>query len=223
MRNARIDSVAHKRVSKKKQSTLHVPYEVLQRGSWSTFLLALPPTTGVKTTAMEMSPTFGEQNLNVGPMLPVFKYFWLLAIVCNVLNAVILRVRSKHYVQQRPELAGGYRKYFLGFLFWGSLPWIVMGVGIVFGGVPNVFSYFHPQDPNPFIRAWFGCIILMWLLGFYWIFARRGAEFLVEHPGLLSRNLDTPAKIKGFYCLTLVGGAVGLYFMFTNQIPTFNQ
>ena len=176
---------------------------------------------GGKSSAMEMVPFFGAQNFDPVNVPPVFKYFWVLAIACNVVNVFIFRTRSSEYVQQRPELAEGYKRYFLGFLLWASLPWIAMGVGIVFGGVPNVFSYFHPQDPNPFIRAWFGSIILMWLLGFYWLFARHGAEFLVEHPGLFNRNLNTPAKIKGFYCLTLVGGAVGLYFMYNNHIPDF--
>ena len=168
---------------------------------------------------MEMVPFFGAQNFDSVHAPPVFKYFWVLAIACNVVNFFIFKARFKQYVQQRPELVDGYKKYFLGFLFWSSLPWIVMGVGIVIGGVPNVFSYFHPQDSNPFIRAWFGSLILMWLLGFYWLFARRGAEFLMSHPGLFNHSLDSVTKIKGFYCLTLVGGAVGLYFMYNNHLP----
>lgn len=174
-------------------------------------------------SVMSFETILGVQHAARANEMPPMKYFWVLAIVVNVANAIILKVRSKKYIQQRPELAEGYQQFFLGTLFFGSLPWVVMGIGILFGGVQNVFSYFHPQNPNPFIRAWYVCIVGMWLLGFYWLFARRGAGFLVEHPGLFNVNLNTPTKIKAFYCLTIVGGAVGLYVMFTNQIPDFNQ
>jgi len=120
-------------------------------------------------------------------------------------------------------LAAGYQRLFNGVLLWGNLPWVVMGVGIVVGGVHSVFAYFQPRDGNPFVLAWFGVVIALWLLGFYWLIARRGAEFLVEHPGLLRGFPKSPAMIRFFYCLMVAGGTVGLVLMFNTDIPDITR
>lgn len=148
---------------------------------------------------------------------------WLIFIAVTVANALILKFRSRAHIQRQPELAAGYQRLFNGVLFWGNLPWVVMGIGIVFGGVHSVFSYFRPRDGNPFVLAWFAVVIALWLLGFYWIFARRGAEFLVEHPGLLRGTPKSPTMIRIGYCLMIAGGIMGLIFMFTMDISTFTQ
>lgn len=150
---------------------------------------------------------------------PFVRHFWLAFIAANVLNALILKARSRKYILQKPELAAGYQQLFNGFLLWGNVPWVVMGIGILFGGVHNVFSYFRPRDGNPFVLAWFGVIGALCLLGFHWLFARRGAEFLVEHPGLLRGIPQSPAMIRLFYCLMVAGGVVALGFMFFADLP----
>ena len=93
-----------------------------------------------------------------------------------------------------------------------------MGIGIELGDVPSMFSYFRPRDGNPFVLAWFCVVIMLWILGFYWLFARRGAEFLIEHPGLLRGNPKNPAMIRAVYCLAVGGGIVGLLLMFSKNI-----
>lgn len=154
---------------------------------------------------------------------PFARHAWLIFIVGTVLNALILKSRSRTYIQQQPELAAGYQQLFNGVLLWGNLPWVVMGIGIHFGEVHSVFSYFRPRDGNPFVLAWFGVVVALWLLGFYWLFARRGAEFLVKHPGLLRGNPKSPAMLRLCYCLMIAGGVVGLCFMFFGDIPNFTK
>lgn len=154
---------------------------------------------------------------------PFFRHAWLIFIAVTVFNALILKFRCRAHIQQQPELAAGYQQFFNGVLLWGNLPWVVMGVGILFGGVHSVFSYLRPRDGNPFVLAWFGVVVALWLLGFYWLFARRGAEFLSEHPGLLRGNPKSPAMIRFFYCLMVAGGVVGLCFMFFADIPQFTK
>ncbi|HEY8020928.1 MAG TPA: hypothetical protein VIH93_07495, partial [Thermoanaerobaculia bacterium] len=78
-------------------------------------------------------------------------------------------------------------------------------------------------DRNPFVLAWFGVVVALWLLGLYWLFARRGAEFLIEHPGLLRGNPKSPAIIRFFYCLMVAGGVVGLCFAFFSDIPQITK
>jgi hypothetical protein len=149
---------------------------------------------------------------------PFARHVWLIFIAVTVVNALILKFRSRAHVQQQPELAAGYQQLFNGVLLWGNLPWVVMGIGILFGGVPSTFSYLRPRDGNPFVLAWFGVVVAFWLLGFYWLFTRRGAEFLVEHPGLLRGNPKSPTMIRFFYCLMVACGVVALCFMFFADI-----
>jgi hypothetical protein len=149
----------------------------------------------------------------------VFRYFWLIAIAVTLANALILKIRSQDYIRQRPELARGYSRLFWGVLFFGNLPWFVMGLGIEFGGVANTFSYFRPRDGNPFVLGFFGVVVLLWILGFYWIFVRQGAEFLIEHPGLFRGKPKSSATIKLFYCLGILGGIVGVIMMLVTDMP----
>ena len=150
---------------------------------------------------------------------PFARHAWIMFIAVTTINAMMMRFRSRKYIQQQPHLAAGYQQLFTGVLFWLNLPWVVMGVGIVFGGVRSVFSYFRPRDGNPFVLTWFGVVIALWLLGFYWLFARRGAEFLVEHPGVFRRDPQSPNMIRLIYCLMVAGGVAGTYFMFHGDIP----
>ncbi len=59
---------------------------------------------------------------------------------------------------------------------------------------------------------------MLWILGFYWLFARRGAEFLIDHPGLLRPEPKKPAMIRVIYCLMVTGGIIALVFLFTMDI-----
>ena len=76
----------------------------------------------------------------------VFRHGWLMFVAVTCLNALILKLRSRYYVRERRELAAGYTKLLWGVLFWGNLPWLVMGVGIELGGLPSIFSYFRPRE-----------------------------------------------------------------------------
>jgi hypothetical protein len=149
----------------------------------------------------------------------IARWVWLLFIAVTFANALILKFRAQSYIRQQPELAAGYQQLFRGVLFWGNLPWVVMGIGIVFGGVPNILSYFRPRDGNPFVLAWFGTVITIYLLGFYWLFARHGAEFLAEHAGLLRGGIKSPKAIRLYYCLMVAGGVAGMCVMFLIDFP----
>lgn len=127
------------------------------------------------------------------------KYFWLICIIVTGANAIIFKQRSKHPIEQKPELAEGYTTLIRGFLFWGNLPWIVMGIGCTYGNIKSVIQYFNPTDGNPYILAFYGSVFLIWFLGTYWIFFRDGAEMLVQHPGLLNINLSSPLIVKIFW------------------------
>jgi len=151
----------------------------------------------------------------------VLRHGWLVFVVVTTLNALILRVRSRSRIRERPALAPGYHRLFLGILIWENLPWLVMGIGIELGGVPTMFSYFNPGSGNPFILAWYAVIAGLWSLGFYWLFFRGGAAFLVEHPGVFRIDLGSPTTVKVWYC-ALVGIAISA-IVFTIKFGFFRS
>jgi hypothetical protein len=63
-------------------------------------------------------------------------------------------------------------------VFWATLlPWVVMGVAQVVGGVPSVWSFFRPQDLNPYVWSWYVTIFVDSCFFTYWVFFRGGAKF----------------------------------------------
>jgi hypothetical protein len=151
--------------------------------------------------------------------LLLLRHFWVAFVAVTFVNACILQRRSRPRVQERPELATGYRSLVRGYLFFGNLPWLVMGAGIELGGVPTVFSYLRPRDAPPFVQVWFAVIVGLWLLGFYWLFARHGAEFLIEHPGLLQGNISNPTWIRLGYCAMVAISLLAFGYLYTIDVP----
>ena len=106
----------------------------------------------------------------------------------------------------------GYRSLIRGWLLYGNLPWVVMGVGIVYGDVPSDFHYFDPRN-GPFVVAWYVTVVVLWVLTAYWVFLRGGAEALIRHPGLLNLPVQEPWAVKAAVVLMLLGGVAGLTMM----------
>ena len=116
------------------------------------------------------------------------KWFWAVCIVVTFAHAAFFRARAVQRIRANPELRGGYRTLVTGYVTWGNLPWLVMGIGCVFGGVPSVFNYFRPRDGNPYVVSFFASVLLVWVLGTYWMIFRDGAGMLVKYPWLLNIN-----------------------------------
>ncbi|MCK5306786.1 MAG: hypothetical protein KAJ66_06590 [Candidatus Omnitrophica bacterium] len=156
----------------------------------------------------------------------IFNYFWAAAIVFTCINVLIYKYHSKKHIQQNPKLTEGYKKLFRGYLFWMNIPWIVMGIGCTVGNVPSIWYYFRPKNGNPYVLAWFGSIIVLWIIGTYWLFLKNGAEIIAKYPGVLimyfgfkRTEITNPNLIKMFWLLCLTGGIFGLVFMWTMDVP----
>jgi hypothetical protein len=149
----------------------------------------------------------------------ITKWFWAICIITTFINVAIYRSRASRQIQAHPELEEGYRALIKGFAIWGSLPWVVMGVGCVFGGVPSVFYFFRPRDGNPFVLAFIASVFLEWVLGTYWLIFRGGAQMLVKHPGMFNWNLKTPRMVIFFWFLSLAGGIFAVVMMFSKDFP----
>ncbi len=146
-------------------------------------------------------------------------YFWLICLAVLGLNAGIWRWRSRGHIARDPSLAEGYRSLINGMVKYGSIPFVIMGLGALSGGAPSIRDYFRPQDMNPYVLAFFGSVVLLWILCTWWLFARGGAETMARHPGLIQPHIDSPRLLKVLWALGLVGGVAGLVSMFYADIP----
>lgn len=155
----------------------------------------------------------------------IAKYFWLLAVFTTFLNVMVYKFRAQKHIRKNPKLKPGYDKLFRGYMFWLNIPWLVMGVGCEWGNVPSVFHYFRPQDGNPYVQAWFVSIIVLWILGTYWLLFKRGAEILSEYPGAFViyrrfkiEEITDPKIIRIIWFACLAGGIAGLLSVFNMDI-----
>src|SRR5512143_3953395 len=119
----------------------------------------------------------------------IFRNFWVFFILGSVFNALYLRIRSKRFIEKQPELQEGFDRLIAGELIYLNIPWVVAGIGIVFGGVPGFLSYLTPRHGNLFVLAFHATIIVLWVFAFWWIYFRGGAEFLVKYSGMVNYGL----------------------------------
>ncbi len=160
------------------------------------------------------------------PFALVSRYFWLIAIMVTGINGLIFRIKTRKYIEEDPRLEEGYAALFRGYIVWMNIPWVVMGVGCTVGGVPSFWHYFRPRDANPYVLAWFGSVLLLWVLGTFWLFVNNGAETLASHPGAMvfrcaskSKDITNPMLIKAVWLLTLACGIVAAAIMWFVDIP----
>jgi hypothetical protein len=113
------------------------------------------------------------------------RYGWVFLLAGTLLNVPCLWRRARPRIAEHPELATGYRRLIREFAFWVSLPWLVMGFGVVVGSVPTIFNFLSPVAGGPFVWAWWLVIYAEFLLVLYWVVFRSGAEVLACYPGVL--------------------------------------
>ncbi|MCK4994332.1 MAG: hypothetical protein KAS13_04705 [Candidatus Omnitrophica bacterium] len=140
------------------------------------------------------------------PFTLIAQNFWVIAILFTSINFLIFKDKAKGYIKQNPELSNDYEKLFQHYFFWFNIPWIIMGIGIVTGGVSNIAHYFRPQDGNPFVLLWYISIFSLWVVGTYWLVFKGGAEMIIKCPGALKGNLRSPLLIKVLWLICIFWG-----------------
>lgn len=141
----------------------------------------------------------------------LFNNFWIIFIFFTCVNAFALKVRSKKNITNNQSLKKGYSSLIKGILFYGNIPWVIMGIGNLSYGTKSGIDYLNPNSNNYFVLVFYFSILLIWTLGTNWIYFKNGAAFLEKHPGLFrgdrfkSKNNITVKQIKIFWgILTLV-------------------
>lgn len=130
------------------------------------------------------------------PLASLLDYFWVFLIIAGVFMVFSLRQRSQRYLVEHPDLKPGYDRIFTGYLIFLNLPWVIMGIGIVFGGELGFFDFFAPPGGNLFVLAFDITIIGLWVFCVWWIFFAGGAELLASHPGSLGVSLRSATQVK---------------------------
>ncbi|XOV66311.1 MAG: hypothetical protein ACFHU9_11795 [Fluviicola sp.] len=137
-----------------------------------------------------------------------------------------MKYRSKKFIEQDPELRAGYKKLFRGIILYGNIPWVIMGFGIVTGLADSLVDFFNPKSMSFIVLAFHLSIIVLWVIGFWWIYFKKGAEFIEKHPGLFevrgfgTKGYVTAKQVKIFYPLMIAGGIAGMVMMWNTDFPT---
>ncbi len=111
----------------------------------------------------------------------LFRDFWIIIIIALVATAVFWRLEARDRIRIDPSLKKPLNRLYTGFVFWTSLPFLVMGGGILSGHVDNILFYLRFDDDNIFILSFYILIFSEDALFIYWIFLRRGDNLLVLH------------------------------------------
>jgi hypothetical protein len=128
----------------------------------------------------------------------IMQHAWLLLLGGVLINVPLLWRRARPHIAAHPELEAGYRRLIRGSAFWMSLPWLVMGVGCVIGGVPSFLDYLFPLTGGPFVWAFWAVLYTEFLLLGYWAVWRGGAEALVRHPGFTNVRPHSVRRMKWY-------------------------
>jgi len=129
----------------------------------------------------------------------------------TLLIAGMQKVHAYFQVKKRPELRDDYNKLVLGFIVFMGLPWLVMEIGELATSIPGILFFFRMRDRNPFVLAFFICLLIEYGVYFYWIWFRDGATFLYNHPLLfLQSGKFSPLAIKIMSALQIGGGIFAL-------------
>lgn len=118
-----------------------------------------------------------------------------MVLVINVIDAAIVWWKVQKRIRENPALRPGYLTLIKVFLLAKSVPWLVMGIGVMKGGL-SWQDYLDPNRSNPWVVAWLLSLLFLLLLYFYWICFRQGAEILIRYPGVLRRNRNNPKIFK---------------------------
>ena len=113
----------------------------------------------------------------------VVRHFWLAFVVVTIINGRYWWAGVQARIRAQPELEPGYRRLYRGYLFWGNVPWLLMGAGILSGQVRSMFDFLQPRSGNPYVLAWWWAMAALFALGTMWMFWGGGAETLARHPG----------------------------------------
>jgi hypothetical protein len=148
--------------------------------------------------------------MSMTPETLFLRYVWLFMLLGVALSTGYLWFRARNRIAKNPDLKEGYNRLFKGFFISMSIPWLVMGIGIILGGVSSFVDFSQPKGGNPFVLGFWLTVFLLLMLGVWWVYFREGAEFLAKHPGGLGAEITSPILVKLYFGVMCIVGIVVL-------------
>jgi TPR repeat protein len=146
--------------------------------------------------------------------VPLFlKHIWILFVVSTFFNVYQSWKMVQVHIQKNPELETGYRQWLMVFAVVWNIPWFLMGAGILWGRVDNIWQYLMPRQGNSTVILWWESMATMAFVGVLWLFM-GGAEKLEKYPGLLFIPVGGAKRIKLFAVIGLVGQLIVASLLF---------
>ncbi|MEZ5954560.1 MAG: hypothetical protein R3C13_09685 [Hyphomonas sp.] len=119
-------------------------------------------------------------------MILLFKYFWALLIIGQAGNGAIWWDSTAPQRKKNPELVKDHiRIIWIWYVCAGSIPWLLLGLGVLSGELTIVHDVFFLIPITPFKLAFYVSIEALTLAYIYYVFFRSGAEELSRTPGML--------------------------------------
>jgi hypothetical protein len=115
-----------------------------------------------------------------------FQYAWLLFLLMVLAMAAFWRLQARPRIAADPSLRQPLNRLYGGFAFWLSLPFLLMGAGILTGAVGHTLHYLRFDPQNPFIVAFWLLAVVEDALFFWWVFFRGGDRLLALHTELVN-------------------------------------
>jgi hypothetical protein len=108
-------------------------------------------------------------------------------------------------------------------LFWTSIPWVVMGLAQLAGGI-QLWRFFEPRYGGPWVSAFFASVLALWIALAYWIFLGSGASVVVKHQLVIAHGFRgridlTPKRVKLVAGVLLAGGVSVVVLMYSPLWP----
>ncbi|MGA2093669.1 MAG: hypothetical protein ABSH16_09720 [Sedimentisphaerales bacterium] len=149
----------------------------------------------------------------------ILKYIWVIAIAGSSVCAVTIGLRMKETTTKERI------KMMLGTAFWLSVTWLIMGIGFIIGGVPSIWNYLRPRDGNSYVLVWWASVLVLYIIGSYWIFVGQGAAKLAKSGAIQYRSagktmtVSSEKSIKLIFLLDLAGAIIFTAVVWFVNIP----
>ena len=148
----------------------------------------------------------------------ISQWFWAICILTLIVNGTFAWLRAYKVYKDRPEELSRYVTVIRGYIAWPSIPWLIMAIGIMTGGVPSFYHFARVRDGNPFVISFYICAFLLWVIGTRWVFARGGADLLAKYPVAI-RVVTSARAVKVLWIFCFSAFLVAVMLLFIHEIP----
>ena len=141
----------------------------------------------------------------------LLRYFWLAVIFFILGLAIFWRLEANDRIVSDPSLKKPLNRLYSGFAFWTSLPFLLMGLGILTGNVESVFHYLVLGTDKSFVIASQVFLFALDVLFIYWVFFRDGDQLIALHTELVQDRPKLRVAVKGLAIAIPIVQCLGFY------------